>query len=87
MKKVLAILFLCIVVSGLAVAGCASRERASPTATYAASGSPTLATPTPTIAPNATAAAAAGLDPALADISGEDDDSLPELNLPTPGAE
>ncbi len=75
---------MCVVIAGLAVSGCASRDRGTPTVTPTAVPS---AYASPTIAPNVSAAYSTGLDPSLANISSEDNDSLPELDIPTPSAE
>lgn len=90
MEKAVAILFICIILAGLAISGCASRDRGIPTATPVSTATPSAyASPpaSPTIVPNTSAASSTGIDPSLANISGEDDASLPELNIPTPSAE
>lgn len=84
MKKVLTILI--IFIAALAISGCASRDQPAVTATL--TGAPTI-TPSavPTMAPNTTAAYTTNIDAFLADISGEGDESLPEIDIPTPSAE
>lgn len=86
MKKTLAILFVIVTIVALAVAGCASRNNPAPTSTPAATASPTIApTGAPTI--NATAGCTTDIDASLADMSGEGDEGMPELDIPTPSAE
>ncbi|HTX43733.1 MAG TPA: hypothetical protein VMC61_03305 [Methanocella sp.] len=100
-RKFLAILLIFLVGASFLTLGCADRRNPplAPTITPTASPSPsTQASTAPAGAPSATAAAptvtpgpggppnSPGLDPSLADISGEgnDEEGFPETGLPTP---
>lgn len=101
MRKVLVILVLMISCIAMLTLGCAGRNNNSPTATPEASAGSITVTPAPTAGMNDSSVGtitdtpvptmtndsnASIFDDSLVNVSGEDDESMPEDNIPTPDA-